>query len=96
MIFFFCLSSMSFSKWIKNQTNNPLDYVISCLTTTITDGQVLKILTLIASDIPNHHINTIVVINQLAQSKWTNKNILLTSNIKDLMFKLQINLFAKS
>ena len=53
-------------KGIKKQTTNPLVYVVSCLTATTMAGKVLKILTLLACDIPNHLINTIVVINQLA------------------------------
>ena len=46
---------------------NRLVYVVSFLKATIVDVQVLKLLTLLASDIQNHLINTIVVINQLAQ-----------------------------
>ena len=33
------------------------------------DGEVLKIIVLLARDIPNHLINTIVVRNQLAQKE---------------------------
>ena len=53
------------------QTPNPLFYVISCLTAAIMNGQVLKILTILASALPNRLINTIVMRNQLAQNKWT-------------------------
>ena len=34
---------------------------------TIMDGEVLKIITQLSSDLPNHLINTIMVRNQLAQ-----------------------------
>ena len=57
----------SFSKRIKKKTTNPLVYVVSCLIATIMDGQVLKIITLLASDLPSHLINTIMVRIQLAQ-----------------------------
>ena len=55
-----CLTDRSFSKRIKKQTPNPLVYVVSCLSAAIIDGQVLKILNLLASALPNHFINTIL------------------------------------
>ena len=70
MIFFVSLIKVLFKR-IKKQTANPLVYVVSCLTTAIKDGQVLKILTLLASALPNHLINTIVMRNQFAQNIWT-------------------------
>ena len=66
-----CLTDKSFSKRIKKQTPNPLVYVASCLTAAIMDGQVLKILTLLASALPNHLINNIVIKNRLAHNKLT-------------------------
>ena len=54
-----CLIYKSFTKRIKKQTTNPLVYVVSCRTTTIMDGQVLKIITMLTSNLPNHLINTV-------------------------------------
>ena len=62
-----CLNYKSCSKSINKQITNPLVYVVRCLTATIIDRQVLKITTVLVSNLPKHLINTIVVRNQLAQ-----------------------------
>ena len=64
-----CLNYKSFSKRFKKQTTKSLVYVVSCLTSTIINGQMLKIITLLASDLPNNLINTMMVRNHLAQKK---------------------------
>ena len=46
--------------------------MVSCLTAAIMDGQVLNILIMLATALPNRVINTIGMRNQLAQNKWTN------------------------
>ena len=62
------VSIISLSQKGKGTNNYPLVYVVSYMTATTMAGQVLKILTLLASDITNHLINTIlVVMNPLAQ-----------------------------
>ena len=65
ILFFFLyvfVSIISLSKIVEKKTN-PLVYLVSCLTATIRNGQVLKIRNLLVSDIPKHLIDTIVVIN---------------------------------
>ena len=76
-----CLNNKSFSKRIEKQTPYSLVYVVSCLTATTKDDQVLNILTLLASALPSRLINTIVVINVLAQSKWNKRQHLCTLQI---------------
>ena len=82
-------------KGIKKQTTNYLFYVVSCLIAILMDGQVLKILTLLAIDIPNHLNNTIVVINQFAKIKWTKKqHFMFTSNIEVQNIQIASNLIC--